>query len=61
MKKKHEVLDRFVEFKELLEKKIRNKIKAMRSDNGGEYISNAFKGFCAKEGIRRDLITPHIP
>ena len=32
-----------------------NKVKALRSDNGGEYVSNEFKIFCAKEGIRREL------
>ena len=33
----------------------------MRSDNGGEYISNEFKYFYRKEGIRRELIAPHNP
>ena len=36
-------------------------MKALRSDNGGEYISNEFKNFCASEGIRRELIAPHNP
>jgi transposase InsO family protein len=36
-------------------------VKALRSDNGGEYISNEFKDFCRKEGIRRELIAPHNP
>jgi putative transposase len=36
-------------------------VKALRSDNGGEYISNKFKDFCNKEGIQRELITPHNP
>eukprot|EP00253_Pinus_taeda_P004103 PITA_04103 len=61
MKKKYEVLDKFMEFKALVEKRTRKKIKAVRSDNGGEYISNAFKDFCAKESIRRELISPHNP
>ena len=61
MKKKDEVLDKFMEFKALVEKQIKKKIKAVRSDNGGEYISNAFKEFCAKEGISRELIAPHNP
>ena len=33
----------------------------MRSDNGGEYISNGFREFSAKEGIRRELMAPHNP
>jgi transposase InsO family protein len=36
-------------------------LKALRSDNGGEYISNEFKDFCSKEGIQRELIAPHNP
>ena len=36
-------------------------MKALRSDNGGEYISGEFKDFCSKEGIQRELIAPHNP
>jgi transposase InsO family protein len=36
-------------------------VKALRSDNGGEYISNEFKDFYSREGIRRELIAPHNP
>ena len=34
---------------------------ALRSDNGGEFISAEFKEFCSAEGIRRELIAPHNP
>jgi transposase InsO family protein len=61
MKKKDEVLSRFVEFKALVENQTNKKIKALRSDNRGEYISNAFRDLCAKEGIRRELTAPHNP
>lgn len=60
MKKKDETYSKFVEFKALIENETRKKIKSMRSDNGGEYVSKAFKELCAKEGIRRELIAPHI-
>ena len=36
-------------------------VKALRSDNGGEYILGEFRDFCSKEGIRRELIAPHNP
>ena len=36
-------------------------MKALRSENGGEFVSSTFKDFCAKEGIRRELIAPHNP
>lgn len=34
---------------------------ALRSDNSGEYVSQEFKDFCAVEGIKRELTTPHNP
>lgn len=33
----------------------------MRSDNGGEYVSNSFDDFLAYHGIRRELTCPHTP
>ena len=36
-------------------------VKALRSENGGEFISSEFKDFCSAEGIRRELIVPHNP
>ena len=33
----------------------------MPPNNGGEYISNAFRDLHAKEGIKRELTTPHNP
>ena len=52
---------RFCEFKALAEKESGKKIKALRSDNGGEYVSQQFKDFCSVEGIKRVLTTPHNP
>ena len=61
MQKKSEIYSKFCEFKALVEKDSRKQVKALRSDNGGEYISGEFKEFCSKEGIRRELIAPHNP
>ena len=52
MRKKDEVFSKFVEFKALVEKDTGRKVKFLRSDNGGEYVSNEFKNLCATEGIR---------
>jgi len=38
----------FLEFKALVEKEIDKKVKALRSDNGSEYIPNDFKNLCVK-------------
>ena len=61
MQKKDQTFSKFCEFKALVEKELGNQVKAIRSDNGGEYISNKFKYFYSKEGIRRELILPHNP
>ena len=61
MQKKSETYSKFCEFKALVEKESGKKVKPLRSDNGGEYISNEFKDFCKVEGIRRQLIAPHNP
>ena len=47
MQKKSEMFSNFCEFKALVEKDSRKKVKALRSDNGGEYISNKFEDFCS--------------
>ena len=43
MQKKYQTFSNFLEFKALVEKYSGKKVKALRSDNGGEYISNEFK------------------
>ena len=44
-----------------MDKESGKQVKALRSDNGGEYISNELNNFCSKEGIRREIIVPHNP
>ena len=44
-----------------MEKDTGKHVKALRSDNDGECMSNKFKNFCSKEGIQRELIAPHNP
>jgi hypothetical protein len=51
MQKKDQIFSKFCEFKTLVEKELGKKVNALRSDNGGEYISNEFKDFCSKERI----------
>ena len=61
MQKKSEKYSKLYEFKALVEKESGKQVKALRSDNGGEFISGEFKDFCSVEGIRRELIAPHNP
>jgi transposase InsO family protein len=61
MKTKDKIFSRFQEFKALVENQTGRKIKTLRSDNGGEYTSKAFKDFCAGAGIKRELTVPYNP
>ena len=61
MQKKSKTYSKFYEFKALVEKESWKHVKALRSNNGGEFISAEFKEFCSAEGIRRELIAPHNP
>jgi hypothetical protein len=60
-KTSEEVLKKFQEFKALVENQTGKKIKVLKSDNGGEYKSHAFKKLCAEARIKRELIVPYTP
>ena len=51
LKSKDEALNYFKIYKAEAENQLDRKIKRLRSDNGGEYISNEFDSFCAEHGI----------
>jgi transposase InsO family protein len=36
-------------------------MKSLRSDRGGEYLSNNYKNFCEVHGIRRFYTIPYTP
>jgi transposase InsO family protein len=55
------VLARFQGYIAQVENLTRKKIKVMRSDNGGEYISQDFNDFYIKVGIKREYIVPYNP
>ena len=61
MQKKDQTFSKFCEFKALVEKELGKKIKALRSENGGEYVSQEFKEFYAAKGIKWELTAPHNP
>ena len=52
LQKKDQTFSKFCEFKALVEKESGKKIKALRSDNSGEYASQKFKDFYVAEGIK---------
>lgn len=59
LKSKDEVYNRFREFKGQIEIAIGKKIKTLRYDNGGEYISNELISLCKDARIKRELIVPY--
>ena len=61
LKHKSEVLQRFKQWKALVEKSSGRKVKVLRSDNGGEYTSTEFVAFLSEEGIKHELTIPHTP
>ena len=61
LKTKDQVFDYFLEWKALVEKATKKKIKTLRTDNGGEYTSTRFQDYLKAEGIRHELTVPKTP
>ena len=61
MKKKSEAFNCFQVFKELTENEIDMKIKCLRSDNGGDFVSNEFNNYCDENGIKIHLFVTETP
>jgi hypothetical protein len=49
MQKKDRTFSKFCEFKALVEKELGKQVKALRSNNGGEYISNNSKTYAIEK------------
>jgi transposase InsO family protein len=60
-KESDEVLDRFKEFKALVENWTGRRIRVLHLDNGGEYISGGFVDFCGRARIKRESTVPYNP
>ena len=61
LKKKSEAFNCFQVFKELTKNEIDMKIKCLRSDNGGEFVSNEFDNYCDENGIKRQFSVIETP
>ena len=61
LKRKEEAFEQFKLFKVRAENFLSRKIKAIQSDGGGEFISNEFIQYCAKNGIQRRITNAHTP
>ena len=61
LKHKDESLGKFKDFVANVENRFGTKVKKLRSDNGGEYISNEFTRFLENHGIAHDTTNPYSP
>ncbi|KAM1690667.1 hypothetical protein ACFXTN_029554 [Malus domestica] len=61
MKYKSESFERFKEFKNEVEKQTGKQIKILRSDRGGEYLSNEFLDYLKECGIKSQWTPPGTP
>ena len=61
LRTKDEAFDKFKEFKSIVENQKERKIKAIRSDRGGEYFSIEFDNFCEEPGIIHQKSAPFTP
>ncbi|KAD4586312.1 hypothetical protein E3N88_23913 [Mikania micrantha] len=59
LKTKDEAYGAFKVFKEAVEKEIGYKVKALRTDRGGEFTSTKFEQLCSEHGIKRILAAPY--
>ncbi|KAF1328946.1 Gag-pol polyprotein, partial [Globisporangium splendens] len=61
LRSKSEALDKFVQFVKFAETQTGRRVKVLRSDNGGEYVSNKFAAFCRDRGIVQQFTPPYTP
>ena len=61
IRRKGDVFEYFKEFRMMVEKQTGKCIKFLRSDNGGEYVSGAFKKYCKENGIQQQFTVSHTP
>ena len=61
LNKKSDVFKCFVEWKALVENRSSRKLKILRTDNGGEYVSSEFGDYLRSEGIRHERTIPKTP
>jgi len=61
MKNKSELFGIFQNFHIVVERETNKSLKCLRTNNGGEYWSNAFNKYCNRFGIKHEkivLVTP---
>ena len=58
---KDEAFEAFKKLKAATEMEHKLKVRALRTDRGGEFTSNEFNNYCEKIGVKRFLTAPYTP
>ena len=61
LKHKSKAFERFKIFRKMVERETDLKLKFLRSDKGGEFISQELIEYCEKNGIKRQYSTARTP
>ena len=61
LKRKSEVLTKFKEFHAEVTNLLGKRMKVLRTDNGGEYVSAEFEQYLKEHGIIHEVTTPYTP
>ena len=61
LRNKSEAFEKFKWYLARVEKEIGKRLKCLRSDRGGEFISHEFNNFCIERGIKRHVWAPRTP
>lgn len=61
IKRIQNVNDVFIKFKSMVERQSGHKNKVLRTDGGGEYVSNKFNALYEKEGIVHEVVPSYTP
>jgi transposase InsO family protein len=61
LKEKAEAFEMFKKFKALTKNQIGKRLKIVRSNRGGDFMSSDFKEFYDKHGIKREYTIPRTP
>ncbi|KAI3684116.1 hypothetical protein L6452_33335 [Arctium lappa] len=61
LKSKDEALSSFQKFRLLVENETDEKVKTLRSDRGGEFLSKSFTMYCDETGLKHHFSAPYSP
>lgn len=61
LKKKSDAFQKFKKMKSMVEQETKETILMLRTDRGGEFVSNEFNAFCEDSGIKQHLTAAYSP